>query len=152
VKPGKRLLFVRTSSMGDVLHALPAATALRELHPDWHIGWAIEPHWSPLLRARAGTQAVVDRIHLVPARLWKQHPFSLETLRSILQLRRELRGRTTTTLSMCRAHSVPRWWDGSRELRILPAHSHRVSFQQKSSIAEKSAPNSTTWSNKPPKF
>jgi heptosyltransferase-1 len=77
--------------MGDVLHALPAATALRQLHPDWQIGWAIEPHWSPLLRAHVGMQTVVDRIHPVPARLWKQHPFSLDTLRSILQLRRELR-------------------------------------------------------------
>ena len=34
--------------MGDVLHAMPAVAALRELHPDWVIGWAIEPGWREL--------------------------------------------------------------------------------------------------------
>jgi heptosyltransferase I len=46
-----RLLIVRLGAMGDILHALPAITALRLAHPDWQIGWVVEPRWQPLLRA-----------------------------------------------------------------------------------------------------
>ena len=37
-----RLLIVRLSSMGDILHALPAATALRNTFPEATLGWVIE--------------------------------------------------------------------------------------------------------------
>jgi len=74
--------------MGDVLHALPAVSALRRLHPDWEIDWAVDPRWAPLLGA-----AAVDQLHLVPTRAWKQRPLSLETARQILRLKDELRSR-----------------------------------------------------------
>ena len=90
--------------MGDVLHAMPAVAALRELHPDWRIGWAIEPVWSELLEAesevhdvawrfsgRDSRRPLVDLWTQVPTREWKQRPFSLSTLRDIAALRRELR-------------------------------------------------------------
>ncbi len=90
--------------MGDVLHAMPAVAALRELHPDWRIGWAIEPVWSELLQAesevhdvawrfsgRDARRPMVDLCHRVPTREWKRQPFSLSTLRDITGLRRELR-------------------------------------------------------------
>jgi len=37
--------------MGDILHALPAVTALRQAHPEWVIDWVVEPRWSALLAA-----------------------------------------------------------------------------------------------------
>jgi heptosyltransferase I len=46
-----RLLVVRLGAMGDILHALPAMTALRQAHPSWQIGWVVEPRWQALLRA-----------------------------------------------------------------------------------------------------
>jgi heptosyltransferase-1 len=46
-----RLLIVRLGAMGDILHALPAVTALRLAHPDWEIGWVVEPRWQALLKA-----------------------------------------------------------------------------------------------------
>jgi lipopolysaccharide heptosyltransferase I len=79
---------------------MPAVAALRELHPDWRIGWAIEPVWRELLEAGSETQDVavrdlqrplVDLCHRVPTRAWKQRPFSLNTLQDISRLRRELR-------------------------------------------------------------
>jgi heptosyltransferase-1 len=86
--------------MGDVLHAIPAVAALRKLHPDWRIGWAIEPVWRELLEAESETHDVagrnlqrplVDRLHKVPTREWKRRAFSLSTLEDISRLRRELR-------------------------------------------------------------
>jgi heptosyltransferase-1 len=90
--------------MGDVLHAMPAVAALRKLHPDWRIGWAIEPVWHELLEAESETHDVawrfsgrdsrrplVDLWHQVPTREWKRRPFSSSTLLDISALRRELR-------------------------------------------------------------
>ena len=37
--------------MGDILHALPAVTALRQAHPEWVIDWVVEPRWRTLLAA-----------------------------------------------------------------------------------------------------
>jgi heptosyltransferase-1 len=87
-----KVLIVRVGAMGDVLHGLPAVAALRKRLPECFIGWAIEPRWKDLLPAatRDG-QVVVDRIHLVPTREWKQKPFSVGTLRQIAALRRELK-------------------------------------------------------------
>lgn len=42
---------VRLGAMGDILHALPAVTALRQAHPEWVIDWVVEPRWSALLAA-----------------------------------------------------------------------------------------------------
>jgi heptosyltransferase-1 len=100
--------------MGDILHALPAATALRLAHPDWQIGWVVEPRWQSLLKAgnreqgtgsvgadersrtpegsgRDRAMPVVDRLHYAPSREWKRHPLSSVTRRGIGALRRELR-------------------------------------------------------------
>ncbi len=79
--------------MGDVLHAMPAVAAMRLLHPEWTIGWAIEPRWRALLEGRSGGHEVrplVNLIHEVPTRDWNRRPLSPETLREILALRREL--------------------------------------------------------------
>ncbi len=83
--------------MGDILHALPGASALRAAHPDWTLGWAVEPRWQALFRARAESETrgtampLVDRLHLVSAKSWGRRPFHPETLSEIRSLRRELR-------------------------------------------------------------
>jgi heptosyltransferase-1 len=85
--------------MGDVLHALPAVAALRRLHPEWFIGWVIDPRWMPLLEsagcdAEPGTRPerpIVDRIHRVPTQAWKHRAFTTDTVHGIRRLRRELR-------------------------------------------------------------
>ena len=48
-----RLLVVRLGAMGDILHALPAVTSLRQAHPSWQIGWVVDPRWQALLKAGA---------------------------------------------------------------------------------------------------
>jgi heptosyltransferase I len=91
-----RLLVVRLGAMGDILHSLPAVTALRAAHPQWFIGWAIEPQWRGLFCANGcapGTPAMplVDQIHTVPAKKWAKSPLSLATLQEMRRVRRELR-------------------------------------------------------------
>lgn len=91
-----RVLVMRLSAMGDILHALPAVTALREAHPEWWIGWAVEPQWKPLLAteravSRGPAMPVVDRVHVVPARKWARSPLSAKTLGDLRCARREFR-------------------------------------------------------------
>ncbi len=83
------MLVVRVGAMGDVLHGLPAVCALRARVPSAWIGWAVDPRWLPLLEGSEG--GVVDRVHRAEVSTWKNLPFSAETRRSILQLRREMR-------------------------------------------------------------
>jgi lipopolysaccharide heptosyltransferase II len=47
--PDPRFLLVRLGSLGDVIHALPAAAALRDAYPSARIDWAIAPVWARIL-------------------------------------------------------------------------------------------------------
>jgi heptosyltransferase-1 len=85
--------------MGDILHALPAVTALRQAHPEWVIDWVVEPRWRALLAAsdseretgRNPRQPLVDQLHLAPTKEWRKAPLSPKTLHEIRSLRSELR-------------------------------------------------------------
>ncbi len=85
--------------MGDVLHALPAIAALRARHPEWFLGWVIDPRWLPLLESAdaevasgvCSARPIVDRVHRVPTQAWKHEPMTAKTARGVLALRRELR-------------------------------------------------------------
>jgi heptosyltransferase-1 len=84
----KRLLIVRLSAMGDVIHTMPAVHALREAFPRVHIGWLIEERWAELLCApgsprrgsRSALRPLVDEVHAVSLKAWRKSPFSITTL------------------------------------------------------------------------
>ena len=48
-KSFKNILIIKPSSLGDIVLALPALTALRESFPDAKISWLIRPEFAPLL-------------------------------------------------------------------------------------------------------
>lgn len=57
--PEQRFLLVRLGSMGDIIHALPAAAALRDTFPAAQIDWAVEPRWVRLLKGNPDLNTVV---------------------------------------------------------------------------------------------
>lgn len=44
-----RLLVLKPSSLGDIVHTLPAVAALRAKFPEAHLTWMVNPEWAPLL-------------------------------------------------------------------------------------------------------
>ena len=95
-----RLLIVRLSAMGDVIHTLPAAHALREAFPRAHIGWLIEERWAELLCGpgsprrgrRSSLRPLVDEVHTVNLKAWQKSLYSISTLQRIATVWNDVRG------------------------------------------------------------
>jgi len=95
----ERLLIVRLSAMGDVVHTLPAAQALREAFPQAAIGWLIEERWAELLCApgsvrrgpRSPERPLVDWVHTVNLTEWRKSLFSIPTLQQIAKVWNDIR-------------------------------------------------------------
>src|SRR5947209_434416 len=45
----RRILIIKLSAMGDILHALPVSAALGEAFPQIELTWAVEETFAPLL-------------------------------------------------------------------------------------------------------
>jgi heptosyltransferase-1 len=54
-----KILLVRLSSMGDVLHTLPALTDLQQARPDLRLHWLVEPAFAPIALLHPGVARVV---------------------------------------------------------------------------------------------
>jgi ADP-heptose:LPS heptosyltransferase len=55
-------LIIKPSSLGDVVHTLPAVASIRDAHPHAEITWIINPEWAPLLRGNPD----VNHVHIFP--------------------------------------------------------------------------------------
>ena len=58
----KSILIVKPSSLGDIVHTLPAVAAIRDAHPLAEITWVINPEWTTLLRGNSD----VNHVHIFP--------------------------------------------------------------------------------------
>lgn len=95
----ERILIVRLSAMGDVIHTLPGAQALRDAFPDAMIGWLVEERWGELLCA-PGTplrgplsagRPLVDWVHTVNLKGWRKSLFSIRTAEQIARAWNDVR-------------------------------------------------------------
>src|SRR5437764_1382014 len=56
------ILVIKPSSLGDIVHTLPAVAAIRDAHPNARITWVMNPEFTPLLRGNSD----VNHIHVFP--------------------------------------------------------------------------------------
>jgi heptosyltransferase I len=95
----ERILIVRLSAMGDVIHTLPAAQVLRDAFPQAQIGWLIEERWAELLCApgtplrgpRTPQRPLADWIHTVNLKRWGRSLFTLSTAQQIVKTWNDVR-------------------------------------------------------------
>ncbi len=78
-----RILIVKISAMGDVLHALPVLDYLKQASPGCEIDWVVEEVFADLLRGNP----LINKLHIVRFKTWKRKPFSRTTISEIMAVR-----------------------------------------------------------------
>ena len=91
-----KILLVKLSSLGDVLHNLPIVWDLRKRLPDAQIDWIVEEAYVHLLEPLRTTDAFkgIDRIIPVAFRRWRKNLFSIRTWREFFAMRKQLQSTT----------------------------------------------------------
>lgn len=82
----KILLITLTSSLGEIVHAIPAVRDIGRVHPDARIDWVVEPPHVPLVRRIEGVAEAIA----CPQQRWKQQWWSTTTRREVAALRERL--------------------------------------------------------------
>ncbi len=84
-----KILIIKVSALGDIIHALPAAAYLQN-HPDvTELHWLVEEPFAAFL---AGQRALIDKIQLVNTKKWRQRGLTASlggVWTTIRKLRRE---------------------------------------------------------------
>lgn len=81
-----RLLIVKTSSLGDVVHNLPVLADIRAHYPDMRFDWVVEESFAEIPALHPAVSAVIP----VALRRWHKNPFSGITWREIAAFRQRL--------------------------------------------------------------
>jgi len=136
-----RVLIVKLSSLGDVVHTLPVVADIRAAHPGARIDWVVEPAFAPLVERVAGVAHVIE----CPLRRWTRDGWRRASTRAeavefVRRLRRdrydavvELQGLTKAAIVAALARG-PSWalanrTDGASHewpARVLATHAVRV--------------------------
>ncbi len=82
-----RLVLVRLSALGDIVHTWPLAVALKNARPDLQLTWVVEEP----LRILVEGHPAVDHIVIVSTRRWRRSPFSVRTRTETASVRSRLR-------------------------------------------------------------
>ena len=143
-----RVLIVKLSSLGDVVHTLPVVADIRAARPDAIVDWVVEPSFAPLLRRVEGIAEVIE----CDLRRWTRTGWWKASVRAearafVARLRREsydavidLQGLTKSALIARLArgptfalanrtegasHEWPSRWLATHAVRVEP-HSHAL--------------------------
>src|ERR1043166_31750 len=84
------ILFIKTSSLGDVIHHFPALTEARRKLPAARFSWVVEEAYAPLVRLHPAVSDVIP----VATRRWRRAPLASSTWREARAFSRALRGRS----------------------------------------------------------
>lgn len=82
-----RILLIRTSALGDVVHCLPVLTALRAALPEATIAWVVEDLFAPLLDGHPDLDEVIP----LRSRAWRKRALAGDTRRELFRFVRRLR-------------------------------------------------------------
>lgn len=83
----ERLLVLKVSSMGDIVHASPVAAALKRAFPHLYIGWIAEDRHAGVI----DSSPRIDKLHIIPHKALRERPFGREARHVIARIAREVR-------------------------------------------------------------
>jgi heptosyltransferase I len=141
-----RVLIVKTTSMGDVIHTLPAISDIRRARPDASIDWLVEDSFAALPRLHPA----VARVLPVAVRRWRKSLFSPATWAAVRAARAAAREFTYDLVIDCQglvksawlarwAHG-PRWGldaASAREPLAARFYQHRVAVDRRAHAIER---------------
>lgn len=82
-----KVLVVKVSALGDVIHALPVLDYLHQVSPGIEIDWVVEEGNREILEGHP----LLRRLHVVRTRAWRRDPLSDTTRCEIAAVRRDMR-------------------------------------------------------------
>lgn len=82
----KKILVIKSSSMGDVVHALPVACDIKRAMPDCRLHWVVEESFSDIVTL----SPFVDKYVTTAFRRWRRSFLKRDTRKEIGEVRREL--------------------------------------------------------------
>ena len=136
-----RLLIVKTSSLGDVVHALPAISDIAGARPGWEIDWICEDAFADIPALHAG----VGRVIPCSIRKWRRSWWSRQTRREVADFRQAARATAYDVVLDLQGLLKSAWivrqavgerhgyaWDSAREPLATIAYDvrHRVAWNQ----------------------
>jgi heptosyltransferase-1 len=132
-----KVLIVKISALGDVIHALPALAWLKSADPDMEIDWLVEEGFAPLLEGHP----LLRRVHRLGFKRWRRQGWAavLKGVRQVLGALREehydlvldLQGNSKSGLFTLFSGAAKRYGfarDGVREWPNLIATNRKVSL------------------------
>jgi heptosyltransferase I len=112
--PAPRILLVKTSSLGDVVHNLPVVSDLRRHFPDAEIDWLVEEGFAAIPALHPGVRATIP----LAVRRWRKHLLERDTWRQVGELRARLRDPAydivLDTQGLVKSAVFARWARGER--------------------------------------
>ena len=84
-----RILIIKTSALGDIIHALPILDYLHQIVPDVQIDWVVEEAFLELLSGNP----LINRQIIVAFKRWRKLPLALDTVLEVAAFRRCLQER-----------------------------------------------------------
>ena len=82
-----KVLLVRLSSMGDLIHTLPAVEDLARMYPQVELHWLSEAGFADIARLHP----FVRKVHVLRWRQWRKQLTQADTWREISNLKQALR-------------------------------------------------------------
>ncbi len=81
-----RVLIVKVSALGDILHAMPAVRSLMNSRPDLDVGWVVDSRYSDVMELFGG----LSRLHVIDPKGWGRYLREIKLLKTGREARRQL--------------------------------------------------------------
>ena len=84
-----RVLIVKMSALGDIIHALPLLSYLHQVSPGIQVEWVVEEPFRELLEGNR----LVSVLHSVRTKVWRKNPLASATRKELAEVKSALRAR-----------------------------------------------------------
>lgn len=82
-----KILIIRLSALGDTIHTLPLANAIKKAYPNCQLGWVVEDKAQHFVH----NNPLVDKCFVIPKKQWKKRGFSFKNLKEFFEIIRNIR-------------------------------------------------------------